>query len=475
MESTIVALVIGLLFGLALGFLLAKTKLGQELAADTAQLNNLQGRLEAQDEAKNDLTAKFEALRLENIDLNKKVTEANTSLTAQAEKFSELSKEKEKSLQDQRDQLQQAETKLKEAFASLSSEALTKAQNTFLEQADSKFRDNQVLAKKDWESIVKPVSENLEKLEKLNTALGEKVSEEYGSLDKGIQALSSQAAKLSNALSKPIVRGNWGEKVLAQMLEDAGLIKGENFFVQESSRNDEGDQLRPDIMVKLPPDRRVIIDSKTPFEAFNEGVNAADDDARREAYKRHASLVKSHVNQLSSKGYWKQYEDSFDFVILFMPTEAMYLAAIQADDSLIQFAKNKNVFLINPSTMLAMINLMGQFVREERMAETALQVQNEARVLGERIATFLEHVARIGNGINTAAVSFNSAISSYDSRVKPQMAKVEKLGIKLEAKELSPIPTTARDIPELTHAGIEANSSGLGASQLPEPPSPKPN
>lgn len=463
----ILSLFVGIVIGTLVGYLFAKAKLTEIQAESTGTVRAQAAKLESLETEKKELQAKNEALQNEKTTLVSSANVAESTLKTERENLEKRLADRDKAMQDREELLNSAEEKLKEAFAALSSKALEEANASFLKQAESKFKDNQELAKKEWEGVIKPVSDNLERLEKLNQDLGEKVAKEYGSLDKGIKDLSARAEDLSKALSKPIVRGNWGEHVIEQMLEDAGLIKGKNFTVQESSRTDEGNQIRPDVIINLPPDRKVIVDSKTPFDAFEQGVNADTDDERREAYKRHAVLVRNHVTQLSTKKYWDKGPDTFDFVILFLPTESMYLAAIQADNELLQFARDKKVYLINPSTMMAMINLMGQLVREERMAKMATKVQEEAGELGKRIKTFFEHIMKLRNGLNNASTGFNEAFSSYESRVRPQIEKVEKLGFNFETKELLPITTTARDIPERVHAALEPTSDSPASNQLP--------
>ncbi len=444
----LLAIVLGVAIGVAVGWLFAKAKLGAELAECTKANQIQEGQLKENANEKKELNDKIESLNEQIRQQSEKAAGAVASLNSARDNYAALIAEKDKRIAEQDEYLNNAEKVLKDAFARVSQESLKSANEEFLKQADSRFKSSQESAKQDWEKIIDPIKTNLKDLEKLNKDLGEKVSEEYGHLGKGIEALTSETTKLSNALKKPIVRGNWAEMVLEQILVDAGFVEGEHFVTQSSKDTEDGNRQRTDVIISVPPGRKVIIDSKAPFDAYEIGANASDEAQRREAFANHARLVKEHIKALSSKEYWRQYKESFDFTILFMPTEGMYLAAIEADPSLLQFAKDKKIYLVNPSTMLAMVALMHQIVREAKLTDTAAQIEIAAEELCRRIGIFVSHVGGIGKGLKAATTSFNEAFTSYESRLQPQITKINQLGIKLEVKSLEPITAVSRDVPE---------------------------
>ena len=235
-----------------------------------------------------------------------------------------------------------------------------------------------------------------------------------------MKRLSDGTGQLANALRKPATIGGWGEDMLTRILENAGFIEGVHYDVQHSTDDGEG-RLRADVVVHLPQGRDFVIDCKAPLDAFSEGMNAPDEEVRRERFGQHARLVRDHVKQLSSKAYWERYP-SADCVIMFLPTDGAFLAAVEADPSLVGDAHKSKVYIANPSTVMSMVHVTGYVLRQERLHETAQEVQAAATELYRRLGKFTKDMS------NMAVGNFNTAVGALDSRVLPQARKMNELG-----------------------------------------------
>jgi len=343
-----------------------------------------------------------------------------------------------KNLAEQRRILDEAQVKLKDAFKALSADALEDSRTQFLSQADEKLRPIQ--------SLLKDYEQKLDAIEKArNTA--------YGGLEQHLKSLASahdvlqrEAHQLSTALRSPTVRGRWGEMTLRRVVEVAGMSPHCDFTEQADVETEEGRQ-RPDMVIHLPGRRSIVVDSKVPLTAYMDAAESSEASAREAALARHAQDVRKHVRALAQKAYWDQLPEAPDFVVLFLPGEAFFSAALEADRTLMEDAMRSRVFLATPTTLMALLNVVAHGWRQQEMAENAEAIGETGRELFERVTKFIEHFAKIGEGLGRAAKAYDAAVGSYESRVRPSAERLAQqsaaLGKELPAPEPAPGPTRA--------------------------------
>lgn len=395
-------------------------------------------------------SAKFQALEANDrfvVERLNAMDAANQAQLTEKDKALEaVLKEKDRAIQEQKTLLVETERIMTEKFSALSLDSLKAASEDFLRLASERFDRAGEVSKAELEKrqqaideLLKPVAETLDKLGQQHQVMEERRVSAFDSIEKGIRTLSSEADHLANALRKPTSRGAWGEMNLQVILENAGLIQGEHFVLQDTTSDDEAGRARTDVLVRLPQGRHLIIDSKTPLEACWEGLNATDEAVRRERFSAHARLVREHIKQLSSKGYWTRYEASPDFTIMFVPTEGAYQAALEADGTLIAEAQKSRIYITSPMTLMTMIHAIAFVLREERLAQNAQQVQETAAELYRRLAKFIEYVEKMGRNLRLTVDNYNNAVGSLDNRVLPTARKMNAFGIRGGA-DLSDLP-----------------------------------
>ncbi len=347
-----------------------------------------------------------------------------------------LLREKDHGLDEQKRLLNDTERILTEKFSALSVESLKSAGDNFLRLAAERFDKSGETSKAELEKrqhaideLLKPVAETLDKLTKQHQEIEQRRISAFDSIERGIKTLSSEADQLANALRKPTSRGAWGEMNLQVILENAGMVEGEHFVLQDTTSDNEDGRARTDVLVHLPHGRHLIIDSKTPLEACWEGLNATEDSIRQERFSAHARLVRDHVKALSSKAYWARYAATPDFTIMFVPTEGAYQAALEADVALIADAQKARIYITGPMQLMGMVHAIAYVLREERLARNAEHVQETAAELYRRLAKFIEHVEKLGRNLRLTVDNFNSAVASLDRRVLPVARKMNSLGI----------------------------------------------
>jgi DNA recombination protein RmuC len=304
------------------------------------------------------------------------------------------------------------------------------------------------------EGLVQPLQTSLEKYEKQVRDLEESRQREAGSLSQQIRALSEaqqrlqkETGNLVSALRQPQVRGRWGELTLRRVVELAGMVDHCDF--QEQVSTDIGDgRVRPDLVVRLPNGRQVVVDSKAPLEAYLRAVEAGSDDDRKLALTQHARQVRTHMGQLSSKAYWSSVGESPEFVVMFMPGEPFLAAAVQHDADLIEEGLVRNVVIATPSTLVALLKAVAYGWQQERLAENAKRIGNEAQVLYKRTSVLVESITAIGSGLDRATKSYNAAVGSLEARWMPQARRVNELlgGGERDLPELQPVTQTPRAV-----------------------------
>jgi len=294
------------------------------------------------------------------------------------------------------------------------------------------------LAKREAEfrRLTAPIDENLKRIEReVSTLSRERKAADgamqtlLGEMKVGLGDLGSQTSTLVKALRQPKTRGEWGEVQLKRCVEIAGMTEHVDFTIQTTLHSDEG-MLRPDAIVMLPAGRKVVIDSKVPLDAYLEVLEAEDESTRRGELMRHARQVRDHITKLASKRYQDQFEsgDSPDFVVCFMPSEAALHAAFEAEPALYDYALEQKILIATPTTLVGLLRTIELGWRQERIAAEAQEIATAANELYGRVGTFLGHLSKAGRQLNSAVGAYNDAIGSAETRVLPQLRRIQELG-----------------------------------------------
>lgn len=364
--------------------------------------------------------------------------------------------ESERNLKAQRELLEQAEKRLSNAFSTVAADALRLNNESFLTLAAEKLSAAQQASAQDMgqrqqaiESLVKPVQESLSKVDAKIAQLEQARGEAYGRLTAQVAMLADSQTQLRNettnlvrALRAPAVRGRWGEVQLKRVVEMAGMLEHCDFGQQVTLGGSDG-KLRPDLLVRLPGQRHVVVDAKVPLEAYLDAVAATDDDERARRLRDHAQQVRAHLQKLGAKNYWEQLAGSPEFVVLFLPGEAFFSAALEAAPSLLEEGVGHRVLIATPTTLIALLQTVQVAWREERIAENAQKISEQGRVLHKAATTLFEHWAKLGRAIDSVNGHFNAAVGSLDKRVIPAARKLEELGA-----------GSSKDVPELLRVDV---------------------
>ncbi len=351
---------------------------------------------------------------------------------------------------------------IEKTFALLSGEALRQNNKTFLQLAQETLKQFHVQAKGDLdlkekavENMVRPIREALEKTEQQVRLMEKERKEAYGALHKHLETmtqtqllLQGETRNLVQALRRPEVRGQWGEMTLKRLAELAGMVEHCDFVTQESVSGEDG-KLRPDMVVRMPDGREIVVDVKTPLDAYLSAVEAADDATRAKHLEHHARKVRERVRELATKAYWNQFKNAPDFVVLFIPGDQFLSAALDVDHALLEDALQQKIILATPTSFVALLRAVAYGWRQEALAANADLIREVGEDLYQRLAVFTEHLARLGGSLEGSVSAFNKAVGSFDSKVLPGARKFVEMGVSPK-KALEPpaqLEITPRGVP----------------------------
>jgi DNA recombination protein RmuC len=363
---------------------------------------------------------------------------AERKLEAQAATMTE----REAGIAREREQLAKLQAEGEARFKALADAALLKSQQQFVAIADETLKKHKEGAEGELGKMLKPIQESFgqfrEKVEEIQKVSAEdraKLEEQIKLVGKSVNETRDAASKLTGALTAPRSGGRWGEDTLRNVLEMAGLSPYADFTEQTSNDTEKGRQ-RPDCIIRMPGGRELVIDSKLSLEDYLSATDQTDPGLRRQKMMAHAGRVRTHVQSLTRKEYWKDFSERVDFVAMFIPVESSYVAALEHDRDIFDFAAKNNVIIVTPATLLGLAKAVAYGWRQEQMAKNAEQAKKLGQELYDRMAKFTEHMSRVGGGLGNAVKAYNDMVGSLESRVLPATRKLEELQFADPAKPI---------------------------------------
>ncbi len=360
---------------------------------------------------------------------------------------------------------------MQSSFRDLSSQTLQNSMDQFLKLANQRFEQLREGAKGDLEQrkqsinqLIQPLGESLKKMDAQVRAMEAQREGAYGALRQQITSLSesqeklrSETGNLVQALRKAPVRGRWGELQLKRVVELAGMVEHCDFDQQAHVAGEAG-PLRPDMIVRLPGGGQIVVDAKTPLDSYMAAMEAEGEEARRAAIAQHAARVGEHVKELSRKGYRDQFDPTPDFVVMFLPTESVFAAALDAQPGLIEAGARESVILATPTTLIALLRAVAYGWRQERLAQNARHIADTGRELYDRLAKLGQHTQDLGKHLGRSVNAYNGLVSNLESRVLVSARKMGEMGVPMGEKPIptiTPVEDTPREIskPELLAVG----------------------
>ncbi|MBI2216580.1 MAG: DNA recombination protein RmuC [Candidatus Rokubacteria bacterium] len=465
-----VLVVTGLVLGAAIGgigaWLIGRSRL---TAAHAAERGRLEQRLAALETVEKELGKQLTERQLDLGDLRAALDGERTE-RARAE---ERAAAERRNVEDQRRLLDHARAQLADTFRALSADALSQTSGTFLERAretiDAQLRHREQAV----EALLRPLQDALRRAEEQVRELEKTRQQAYGGLEEQLRSLAEQSrhlqretSTLATALRSSQARGRWGEVALRRVVELAGMTEHCDFVEQVTVEGDSG-RLRPDMVVRLPAAREVVVDSKVPLAAYLDAVAATTPDARREALARHARELRAHMTQLANRAYWKQFAQSADLVVMFIPGESFVTAAVEADPDLPTDAMARRVVIATPMILFTLLAAVAHGWQQQLVAKSAEDVRRLGQELYERLATLGGHVRGIGQSLEKAVEAYNDAVGSIERRVLPAARRFRDLGAgtrddipPLEAIDQGLRRLTAPEFAEQLELAPEASDAG---------------
>jgi DNA recombination protein RmuC len=375
-----------------------------------------------------------------------------------------------------------AQERLSSSFKVLSAEALQASMAQLTEMARAQLQSAQVQAKGDLEQrqqaveqLVAPLKEQLGRVDAQLVRLDQERRESRGRLEQQLKTLTETGEKLRSetgalvtALRKPNARGQWGQMQLRNVVELAGMVKHCDFVEQSSFAGGDDAQLRPDLVVSMPGGKHVVVDAKAPLQGVLDAYAARDDEERERHLRDHARLLRKHVKLLADKAYWEGLDSAPDFVVLFLPGEHLYGAALDADPTLIEDAMRRRVLIATPTTLLAILRAVAYGWQQERVAESAQAISDLGKELHARLVKLSNLISTLGQRLNSTVKAYNETVGSYESRVLPGARRFAEHGAAAEGRELpqlEPVTVNARSVHVADDEAGE--TKGDGVTQLP--------
>jgi DNA recombination protein RmuC len=438
--------------GWLIGFLLAR---GRQTGApaNAALENELRQQLQQRD-------GELAQLRSEVVSIKTSLATAQANQAGAEKLLAEQRSLHDRALTEARDAQVKALADLREAFKALSADALKQTAPEFLRLAEQSFGKFQEAAKGDLaqrqeaiKGLVEPLKQQLDtyqkRLQQSETAQADtlgQVKEQLTTLAASSQSLAAETAQFRSVLKSNQARGRWGEETLRRVVEAAGMSAHCDFTEQAQS-----DDKKPDLIVKLPGDRLIIVDAKVPELDFLSALEVADPTKRAESLSAHAGKLKATIKALADRDYPSQFPNALDYVVLFLPAESLFSAALEGDHDLIIWAANKRIMLATPASLIALLRSVSVSWQQHAQTENAQKIAEAAQELFTRVVKFTDHFADVRAGLESATKAFNNAVGSYESRVRPSGEKLLKLGGGEAGKALpavSPADTALRSLPE---------------------------
>lgn len=425
-------LIIGLLAGAAVGFLLGKR--GSAAVEDDGELEKAKLDNASLESSLNHLNQQKEELNTQLNDVRAKLSDTEQSLASARQHF----KDQETRLNEQKQEFEELNKRFNTEFENLA--------NKILDEKSKKFTDQN---KENLENVLKPLRERIKDFEKKVDEKYDTEQKERASLKGEIKVLhelnkqiSQEAHNLTTALKGDSKKqGNWGELILERILENSGLIKGEEYTTQDTTYNDDGDRLFPDVVIQLPDSKQIIIDSKVSLVAYERFVNSDEDDEQDKWLKAHIASVKTHIKGLSDKNYHtSKGMNSPEFVLMFMPIESSFSASIRADDELFNFAWDKRIVIVSPSTLLATLRTVSSIWKQDRQTKNAIEIAKKSGDMYNKFVGFVEDMQKIGSRLSSTQTAYNDGMNKLTEGSGNLVRRAEELK-KMGAKASKQLPS----------------------------------